>query len=191
MLNHVLHPTITPVLVLLEERDEAGSGDSCQPSRSHTLHRTPEKQGRQVHAQGRADQGNATLDHPKTRKGPADRNGQLLSTLAGELNAVHRGDLHDHLGVHGGCSQQINAWQRCCGHNTGADPGVAIDDPSGFVRPLPIEKVTAGGTQIPALEKDVVGEEFISIAVEHGRQASHQQSDFSGWLERTLTGARQ
>ena len=49
-LHHILHATITPILILLEIGDEAGSSDARQPRGGYPLHGTSEQQGRNVEA---------------------------------------------------------------------------------------------------------------------------------------------
>ena len=64
-LNNVLDATISPVLILLKKRDEAGTGNSGEPSSCDALHGSSKQERGKVHTQCRSNDGHPTFDDTK------------------------------------------------------------------------------------------------------------------------------
>ena len=94
VLDHILHAAISPVLVLLEVGHEAGTCDSGKPTCGNSLHRASKQQGGKIHAQSGADQSHSAFDHPKACQGPADRHGEFLRPVSGQLDAIDLSLIH-------------------------------------------------------------------------------------------------
>ena len=109
-LNNVLDATIAPVLILLKECDEAGTGNSGEPSSCDPLHGSTKQERWKVHTQCCSNDGHPTFDDTETCQSSAHGEGEVLGPCAGELNAKNTSDLHHHLGIDRGCTQQIHSW---------------------------------------------------------------------------------
>ena len=135
-MHHLLQAAIAPVLVLLEVGGETAAGDAGEPGCPHRLHGLTQQQGREVEAQGRADQAQPPLDHPQAGQGAPNREGQLLGCGLREAHPVDAANLDHHLGVHGRRAKQVHHGQGRDHQHPGADPHVAIDNSLGVAKPL-------------------------------------------------------
>lgn len=63
--HNVLNAAIAPILILLKERDEAGTGDPGEPSSRHTLDCPAQQKRGKVHAQCCSNDGHPTFHNAK------------------------------------------------------------------------------------------------------------------------------
>ena len=104
-LNDVLDTAIAPVLILLKERDEAGPCNSGEPSSGDSLHGSSEQKRGKVHAQCCANERHSSFHHTEPCQGSPNGKREVLSPVAGELNAVNTRHFHHHLGIDRGCAE--------------------------------------------------------------------------------------
>ena len=62
-LHHILHATVSPILILLEVGDETRASDARQPSCSHPLYSPSQQQCWQIQAECCADQRDPALHY--------------------------------------------------------------------------------------------------------------------------------
>ena len=189
-MNHGLHATVTPVLVLFEVAHETASGDSGEPCGHHPLEHLPQHQSGQAQAQAGAQQAHGTFDDAQLAQGLSKGQGQILGAITGHLDPIDLGHLQDHLGIHRCGAQQIHPWQRIGSDNPRSHPAVAVNAAFGFPRPLVVQQVTPAAVEGSALQKDVVGNQFLPLGVQHNGEALQQIADVRQRLQRATAGLR-
>ena len=164
--------------------DKTAASQSRQPGGSDRLQRFASHQCWQLTRKCCCHDGSPAFNHPQAGKGPAQRQRQLLALFTADADAIDLGDLDHHLRVHRCGGQQIHTRQRRHSHSPSSDPAVAIHDGLGLAAALAVQQVLGAVSQLAALQKNVVGQQFFPLLAQHLGEPAQQRFDFRQWLKR-------